>query len=495
MRIAFVQDVNTFSVPIGTAIIAGVLRDKGHEVDLFVDENKIDKTIFDLNKFNPQIIGMSVTSGSHIKYIEIAKEIKKRMNVPILWGGPHVTFFPKIIEEDYIDAVCVGEGDEAITEFADTFDSLGGKIPKEVKNFWTKVDGTIYRNGVRPRIKKLDEIVYPARDLFTNKFPILKNHGIKHFNAHRGCPHKCTYCFNHQYNKIYKEQAGDKKVLFSRTPESIVEEILWLKKTEIVKMVNFVDDVFTIDKKWTLRFAEIYSRDCGIPFTINARFDHFDEEIVAALAKANLSLVYAGIESGNEYMRNVIMEREQSLEDIYKTNDLFKKYKIRVLTENVLGGPGETFDMAMETLMLNAKIKPVVANASIFAPYPGMKMTQIAIDKNYFDGDYDKLDTTYYASSVLKFDNPKDENKIYNLRCFFSLLVQHPWLIPVIKPLFNINNKKLFWFIGTVLDGYYIKKGIVYKQTFGEFIGNVIHYFKNYRTSRKLSKESYGVSS
>ena len=494
MRIAFVQDVNTFSVPIGTAIIAGVLRDKGHKVDLFVDENQIDKTILDLKKFKPQIIGMSVTTGSHVKYIEIAREIKKRLNIPILWGGPHVTFFPKIIEEDYVDAVCVGEGDEAITEFADKFDSLGGKIPTNVKNFWTKANRKIFRNGVRPRIKKLDEITYPARDLFTNKFPILKNHGIKHFNAHRGCPHKCTYCFNHKYNEIYKEQAGDKKVLFSRTPESIVEEILWLKKTEVVKMVNFVDDVFTIDKKWTLKFAEIYARDCGIPFTINARFDHFDEDIVAALAKANLSMVYAGIESGNEHMRNVIMEREQSLKDIYGTAELFRKYKIRDLTENVLGGPGETFDMAMETLMVNTKVKPVVANASIFAPYPGMKMTQIAIDKGYFDGDFDKIDTTYYASSVLKFDNPKDENKIYNLRCFFSLLTQHPWLIPFIKPLLDINSKKTFWLIGTFLDGYYIKKGIVYKQTFREFIGNVIHYFKNYRSSRKLSKESYGLS-
>ena len=48
-------------------------------------------------------------------------------------------------------------------------------------------------------------------------------------------------------------------------------------------------------------------------------------------------------------------------------------------------------------------------------------------------------------------------------------------------------NKKLFWFIGAILDGYYIKKGIVYKQTFREFLGNVIHYFKNYRSSRKLS--------
>ena len=45
MKIAFVQDVNTFSVTIGTAIIAGVLRDKGHEVGLFVDENQIESAI------------------------------------------------------------------------------------------------------------------------------------------------------------------------------------------------------------------------------------------------------------------------------------------------------------------------------------------------------------------------------------------------------------------------------------------------------------------
>ena len=107
MRIAFVQDVNTFSVPIGTAIIAGVLRDKGHEVDLFVDENQIEKTIYDIKKYNPEIIGMSVTSGSHVKYIEISKEIKKQTNIPILWCWPHVTFFPKMIEEDYIDNIWI----------------------------------------------------------------------------------------------------------------------------------------------------------------------------------------------------------------------------------------------------------------------------------------------------------------------------------------------------------------------------------------------------
>ena len=89
-------------------------------------------------------------------------------------GGPHVTFFQKIIEENFIDTVCVGEGDEAILEFANAFNELGGKLPTKIKNFWTKVDGKIYRSGVRSRIKNLDAIAYPARDLFTNKFPILK---------------------------------------------------------------------------------------------------------------------------------------------------------------------------------------------------------------------------------------------------------------------------------------------------------------------------------
>ena len=328
MRIAFVQDMLGFSIPLGTTMIASILRKAGHDIDLFVVDNKFEKTLKELEQFKPDIIGFSVISGSHKGYIKIAQVIKQRLNIPILWGGPHVTFFPKIIEEDYVDAVCVGEGEEAALEFANAFDKLNGKIPTNIKNFWVKLDGVIHRNPVRPRIKNLDELPYPARDLYINKYPILKKHGIKHFLAHRGCPHKCTYCFNHSYNKMYREQAGDKKVLFSRTPDSIVDEILWFKNQEIVKEVHFVDDVFTIDKKWTIKFAEIYAKKCGIPFSINARFDHFDEEIVSSLAKANLSLVYAGIEAGNDYIRDTVMEREQSKEEIFTAVNLFKKYGI-----------------------------------------------------------------------------------------------------------------------------------------------------------------------
>ena len=45
MRIAFVQDINTFAVPLGTSMIAGILREGGHEVDLYVVENKLKETL------------------------------------------------------------------------------------------------------------------------------------------------------------------------------------------------------------------------------------------------------------------------------------------------------------------------------------------------------------------------------------------------------------------------------------------------------------------
>ena len=490
MRIAFVQDMLGFSIPLGTTMIASILRKAGHDIDLFVVDNKFEKTLKELEQFKPDIIGFSVISGSHKGYIKIAQVIKQRLNIPILWGGPHVTFFPKIIEEDYVDAVCVGEGEEAALEFANAFDKLNGKIPTNIKNFWVKLDGVIHRNPIRPRIKNLDDLPYPARDLYINKYPILKKHGIKHFLAHRGCPHKCTYCFNHSYNKMYREQAGDKKVLFSRTPDSIVDEILWFKNQEIVKEVHFVDDVFTIDKKWTIKFAEIYAKKCGIPFSINARFDHFDEEIVSALAKANLSLVYAGIEAGNDYIRDTVMEREQSKEEIFTAVNLFKKYGIKFLTQNVLGNPGETFEMAMETLELNMKLKPTIADATIFAPYPGLKMTRYAIEKGYFDGNFDRLESTYFESSVLKFDRKGDENKIFNLRCLFSLLSNHPKLLFFVKPLLSLRLKKLFWWVGYALDGYYYRKGMAYRQGFNEFFTTVVHYFTNYRSGSDLKSKT-----
>jgi len=481
LRIAFVDEILRFSIPLGVTTIAACLRAANHDARVFVVGARLQDTLAALKEYNPDAVAFSVISGSHTSYFKIGAAIKEQLGIFTLWGGPHPTFFPEMIELPFVDMVCIGEGEEAVVAFADAFDALGGELPTEISNFWVKKDGSIHRNPIRPRIQDLDKSPWPARDLYYDQFPILFHHGVKHFMAHRGCPYHCTYCFNHSYNNLYREQAGDKKVIHSRSPDSIVDEILWVKSQVPLKMASFVDDVFTINRQWTLQFAETYARRCGIPFSINARFDNVDEELVAALAKAGLCLVYAGVEAGNEHIRNRVMKRNMTEQTMIDAAALYRKHGVKLLTENILGAPGETFDQASETLQINIRIRPAIANASIFAPYPKLEMTRYAIENGFFDGNFQNLHDNYYHGSLIKFRSERDKTRILNLRCFFSLLSHHPWLMPVIKPLLDVRPNPVFRWIGDLVDGYYLKACLPYSMSLAEFIRTLKHFLINYR--------------
>lgn len=481
MRLAFIEDTIRFSIPLGPTSVAAMLRLHGHEPGLFLIESDPRKTLSKLAEWKPDAVAFSVLSGSHQNYYAFARLVKERLGLPTIWGGPHPTFFPEMIEFPFADAVCLGEGEEAAAVFADRFDQEGGKLPVDAPNFWVKRDGEIFRNPVIPRNRALDDLPYPARDLFYDQFPILRRHAIKHFMAHRGCPYKCTYCFNDSYNKMYREQAGDRMVFSSRSPDNVCDEILWLRERVPLKMVSFVDDVFTLHRSWTMEFAEVYARRCRIPFSFNTRFDNIDSEMVEALAEAGLRLVYAGVESGDEKIRNQVMLRKMSEDSMYATAALYKKHGVKLVTENVVGVPGESFQTALSTLRVNMRMKPDVANASVFAPYPKLPMTQYAIDKGYFDGDFDRLNSNYYHDSVLKFDEPKDKQRILNLRCFFSLLAHHPWLYRSMRPLLETKPNGFYRWIGDVVDGYYLKKCMAYKLSVRELASTAWHYMRSYR--------------
>jgi len=83
MRVAFVQDIIQFAVPLGTATVAGSLRKGGHDVDVFVVDNNLEKTLTQLDNFKPDAVAFSVISGSHLEYIKIAEEIKKKLKIPM----------------------------------------------------------------------------------------------------------------------------------------------------------------------------------------------------------------------------------------------------------------------------------------------------------------------------------------------------------------------------------------------------------------------------
>jgi hypothetical protein len=98
-------------------------------------------------------------------------------------------------------------------------------------------------------------------------------------------------------------------------------------------------------------------------------------------SRGSMPVRRSGVESGDEYFRNRVMLR---------------RHGVKLLTENIVGLPGETFAAAMRTLAVNRRLRPDVANASLFTPYPGLPLTEYAVARGFFDGDFDSLHGNCY---------------------------------------------------------------------------------------------------
>jgi len=486
MQLVFVVNRIDFAINLGIAYLSGVLQANGYNVLIFEIGDHPKKLIQKLRRLKPDIVAYSVISGGHHEYLTFNRALKKELKFCALVGGPHTTFYPETIEDDAVDAICVGEGEIALLEFVKKFKP--DDLPEDVRNFWVKKNGRIIKNPVRPPVAELDALPLPDRKSFINQYPRINNYGIKQFMAHRGCPYACAYCFNKPYNTIYKGN----KIYRARDPEKICEEINYTRTLTKIEVVRFVDDVFTLNKKWTLKFAQIYKKRVGLPFHMNTRFDNLDEEIVYHLKEANCDLVNAGVEAGDAFIRDKIMNRHMTLESIHNGARLLKKYGIKLLTENIIGVPGEDFDAALKTLQVNIDIQPDMSNCSFFTPYPKLELTDYAVKKGYFDGDVNKINSTYYYDILIDQKDKMLLRKKLNLRPFFSLLTKHPSLLPFfIKYVFPRPLTPLYRLLGEIIDGYYLRKCLPFKMSLAETAKNVFYYFASYRfQSGRESQES-----
>lgn len=177
-----------------------------------------------------------------------------------------------------------------------------------------------------------------------------------------------------------------------------------------------------------------------------------------------------------------ILKRQMSEDSIVKTAGRLKKYKIKFITENIIGLPGEGFTQALDTLKLNMRIKPDFANCPFFNPYPKLELTNYAIENNYFNGDFSRLNINYYHSLLINNQNKQDTNKKLNLRPFFSLIVKHPGVFKFFnQTLFGLPANRIFRRLGDFIDGYYLKRCLPYKPNLIAIIKNMFRYLYRYR--------------
>ncbi len=417
----------------GPMYISALLKKHGHDCYLSILSETKDY-LEKIREHDPDLIGFSTMTGPHKWALNVAEEIKQHFKIPIILGGSHPTFFPEIIHEACIDAVCVGEGEHAVVELASKLDT--GEDISNIKNLWVKQNGHVVKNQLRPLVENLDDLPFPDRTLY-DECKLLRYVPAMKFLTGRGCPYKCAFCFNHKFNQLYR---GLGRVVRKRNIDSLIQEIEEASETYQLELIRFPDDTFTGNRAWLLEFLQKYKTEIGLPFTGLARANELNEEVVEALKDSGCLNVYFGVETGNEDLRNKVLKKNLTNRQIINAATLLKKYKVKFGTYNMFGLPHETLPLAFETIDLNKTLKPDYTINNVFQPYPRTEICDYAIDQGYLYPDTEYLNTMN-EGSILQLD---EIDRLVNLCRFAYLAIKYPSLAPLVKLLIKLPPNRLF---------------------------------------------------
>ena len=449
MKCLFVYKTASLDItdPMGIMCLIANVKKHDHESDLFLTnlEPNLFKAVAD---YKPDVIGFSVTSGSEPYYLELIRRLRKHTKFISILGGPHPTFFPEIIEEPEVDIICRGEGDDAIVALLNKLQA--GEDYSLLPNLWVKKDGNVIKNHIMPLNQSLDSLPFPDRASFL-KYYAYAHSSVKHFLAGRGCPYDCAYCFNHKLKKMYRDEANETQYCRLRSVENVIQELEDVRKNYPLKIVYFHDDLFIMNRVWLKEFAEVYSKRVGLPMICYVRANLVNEEVVKSLKQANCVTIAMGIESGSEALRKIVLNRDMTNAKIIEAADLFHKYGISIMTQNMVGLPDETIENAYETIAVNARVKPSYAWASIFQPYPRTELWHYCVKKGYLDVTH-KQHASYQVESPI--NKGATKRQFENLHKFFALCLEFPSLIPLSRRLIKWPNNIFYNLIYRGFKGY-----------------------------------------
>lgn len=368
--------------------ISSMTRHEAKIVDLVFHKNNWKKILVKkISDEKPDLIGFSVLSFNCPQALRMAQFIKQNFSVKIIFGGVHVILSPeKVIENEEVDIVCTGEGEETLKELLDNnLDCTG------IKGIWYKQNGKIIKNENRTNIENLNALAFPDFEDFNIKryFEINNNH--LPILASRGCPYKCSYCSNHALSKKLKG-----KYVRVRSADNVIEEIelrLNQFKKEGLKYLYFYDDTFILYGDFVADFCKKFKAKEFhkiLKWTANVRANLVTDEVIKTMKGAGCYEARMGVEAGNDYIRNTVYKRNMTKEQIFKAFQIIKNNGLQLRLYFIFGAPYETAETMEDSYCMAKKSNADLIFFTELLLLPGTEIKKICEKEKLVLYDNDK---------------------------------------------------------------------------------------------------------
>ncbi len=299
----------------------------------------------------PDVVAFSSFTVTHRWCLKVARAVKREAKVPVLFGGPHVTAVPEIaVRDPAVDAVVVGEGEEALREL---LESVGrdGFERTDVANVVFKGDGAPIVNPPRPLIRDLDALPFGDKSGFYERCPALEREFL--ITARRGCPFHCAYCEYSWFGRRYPKERRVRR----RSVTHLIRELALYKRRGRMRKVFFWDPVFTMDPSWMEEFAATYPNEIGLPFECYGHPDTITPRMAELLGAASCQLVRLGVETlVPETLAR--LGRRAGPDRVRRAVTLLRRNGVPCSVDHIVGFPGEGLSTQLEAARFYNEVRP-----------------------------------------------------------------------------------------------------------------------------------------
>jgi radical SAM superfamily enzyme YgiQ (UPF0313 family) len=360
--------------PYSLLYIAKALQRAGH-TPVIVDGRFEDKKLVEAELSSSDLFavsaGMNMQFATSLPFAKMAQEY----GTPVLMGGVFAALNHGTLLSNYqnIDGICLGEGEVSVVEAVE-------RGVERASNVAYLKRSIIHRNPPAPFVRLDDYAPLPWELLDLQRY-VTQYKGMKvfYYTTSRGCPHRCSYCYQGSFWKSRWR---------GLSAERVREGIDTIADSLPIDAFYLFDDNFLVDKKRAEHITE-HIHALGLKWSCMTRANYLDERLVQHLRAHGCFKLNVGAESGSQTTLER-MKKELRIEDILQAARLIGEAGLSSEFYFMIGYQGEGMEDVQRTVEMADEVERLCGAETfirVALPFKGTTYFESAKQEGFKRGD------------------------------------------------------------------------------------------------------------